>query len=66
MAEKIGEWTRERLSRFVTSAVRQSPANLPRSIKLERVEATKTLVVSDDLVLSDRAVRYLKTKLGLP
>ena len=64
-ANTIGDWTEAKLSRFIVTAVSQSPASLPKAIKVRTVQATDTLIVDNELRLSDRAVNYLKQKLGL-
>lgn len=61
----VGDMTQAELARFVQRAVYNSPANLPTSLTGEELEATSVLRVLDRIELSDQAVAYLRTKLGL-
>lgn len=59
----IGDWTTERLSRFIQSSMHS--IQLPRSVEVEHVTATVKLEVERELVLSPEAITYLKKQLGL-
>lgn len=63
--KKVGDMTHTELSRFVQRAVFNTPANLPPSFTGEELEATSILRVPNQIELSDTAIAYLKTKLGL-
>lgn len=66
LGDTIADWTQARLARFISNQLRTDPATIPPSLKLERLEATQKLTVTDQLELSAVAIQYLKTKLGLP
>lgn len=65
--EKIGDWDKVRLARFVERAIATGVgANLPPSLIGEELRSTGLLVVENDLEISPQAIQYLKDVLGLP
>lgn len=61
--DTIGNWTQERLARFIAQAVHSLP--LPKAVEVDTVKATQKLEVDAELVLSPQAIAYLKKQLGL-
>lgn len=64
-AQTVGDMTLAELERFIKSVLRNSQANLPLSLNLQKVTVTENLVVADKLQLSPQAVSYLHQVMGV-
>ena len=61
---KIGDWSEERLAKFIRGLMINAVANdLPRSISPQQVTVQSRLVVRDRIELSPQALQYIKDNL---
>jgi hypothetical protein len=56
----IRDWTEADLKRFVANMFKAQPAGLPRSLKLQELEVTERLSLTDQVTASPQALEYLR------
>lgn len=61
--ETIGDWTPEKLARFIASVVSRDPSAQPPSFTGNEVRATGTLIAEDQIQLSRQSLQYIKDNL---
>lgn len=61
--QKIGDWSPEKLAKFIQERMLIDRPALPKSLTGETITVHGTLIVRDRIVLSPQALRYIKDNL---